>query len=163
LIAFLAAREARDPWFRFALERQVEWMALRAVAEARPADPWWDFRRGFADNAVTETGPSLVARALHSYRHQLEAAKAKATGRNATTGPAFGGGSGGGGGADDVFAMTYDAFAKSWGEHHGSCSWCGGEGKKSKKFSGASRCVDVQAGPCAGGLKRTFEGHACPP
>ena len=43
---------------------------MRAAAEARSSDQWWGFRRAFAGNAVTETGPSLVARAYHSYVRQ---------------------------------------------------------------------------------------------
>lgn len=45
-------------------------------------------------------------------------------------------GVGGGGGGDGEFgveSMTYSAFAAKWGVHHGSCSWCGTEGPKSKK------------------------------
>jgi len=43
---------------------------VRAAAEARSSDQWWGFRRAFAGNAVTETGPSTVARAYHSYVRQ---------------------------------------------------------------------------------------------
>lgn len=43
-----------------------------------------------------------------------------------------------------MLALTYDEFVQSWGEHHGSCSWCdGAQGPKSKKYSGQEQCIDI--------------------
>jgi len=171
LIAFLLAARPGEPWFRFALERQVEWMGLRALGEARSADEWWRFRRDLAENAVTETGPNLVARALHAYRHtqrlnnqrrtdprQLSAqGKGGGGGGRGRGGDGIGGGDdddgvGGGNGEGNVYAMRYTTFEAKWGEHSGSCSWCAFAGRKpgrksrkrlSAAATAASRCVDV--------------------
>jgi len=156
LIAFLASGRAQDPFFRFALERQLEWMMVRAVADSRGDDPWWHFRRGLGENAVTETGPSIVARALHSFRAKSRKRVQSARGGGGDHDD-FGDDAGfNDGGADDavgddagagfggVHAMSYNSFASQWAVHHGSCSWCGTEGPKSKKYSGQKWCLDVE-------------------
>ena len=108
LIAFLAVKAPGNDFIRFVLERQLEWMMLRSTAESRSSDPWWGFRISHAGNAVTETGPSLVARAYHSYAARASADRVT------------------------VNDMRYEEDFLPWAAHHGSCSWCP-RGKKTKK------------------------------
>jgi hypothetical protein len=117
----------------------------------------------FLIHSYFNSGPSIVARALHAFRYKQrqereqhqrrwqekmgEGEEGELGGKRArklrrreerkakyySDGVGGGGGGGGGDGEFGVESMTYSAFAAKWGVHHGSCSWCGTEGPKSKK------------------------------
>lgn len=109
---------------------------LRAIAEARAQDKWWDFRRSFAHNAVTDTGPNVVARALHAYRATRHAERGASS-------DGSGGNHGSHGGGGSVVGLEYDTFVQEWGEHHGSCSWCPSHLKVARKVTEVPRCFDI--------------------
>jgi hypothetical protein len=113
LITFLVAASRGDPFIRYVLNHQIEWQLIRAVAETRRGDAWWDFRRVYLNNAVAESGPSVVARAYHSYVQR------QGSGANLTT-------------------MTSDEV-NYWAVHENSCSWCPGNKINWK----TARCIDI--------------------